>query len=88
MLRNARKGTNILRTDESQLIDEDHAGELYETAIKILKSEDPERYWAYVKDETSTEPPVPEQYAILEKIASDERSHKILLRVLTERLCP
>ena len=89
---------------KQQLTDEDNAGELYETAKKLLQEERPESFtpgsivyslWKLDNDEerrklieTAGKAPMPEDYAILEKIASDERSHKILLRVLTERLCP
>ena len=65
-------------------MDEDHAGELYETTRQLLATE------SILVGTSTFQGPAASRLAdaILEKIASDERSHKILLQVLTERLCP
>jgi hypothetical protein len=92
---------------KEQLTDEDKAGEIYETAKKLLQEQDigwGNSDWIAVpagdgkwkmqrrkeEDKVGSLKTVPTStdYAVLEKVASDERSHKILLRVLTERLCP
>lgn len=86
---------------KEQLTDEDKAGELYETAKKLLEEEGWDIIDFIVKNKEMPnlyrdpkayvglkQVPVQTDYAALEKVASDERSHKILLRVLTERLCP
>lgn len=85
---------------KEQLIDEDKAGELYETARKLL-AEDHEAFKKLIvtKPESMSSEELHKAYsmkmsptttddAVLEKIAIDERSHKVLLQVLYGRLCP
>lgn len=77
---------------KAQLADEEHAGELYETARKLLQENEdsPNKAEILRTQGFRDQGPVAHSFAdaILEKIATDERSHKVLLKVLTERLCP
>lgn len=75
---------------KEQLADEDKAGELYDIARRLLGDEEKK-----INEEVALPDvrrlktiPVSSDYAVLEKIASDERSHKVLLQVLYGRLCP
>ena len=75
---------------EKQLIDEDKTGELYTTAISLLKEEEPERLQTIQEcqlESMGPALPISTDYAILEKVVTDERSHKVLLQVLVGRLC-
>ena len=74
---------------KEQFKDEGNAGELYETARKLLAEDaDPmNKKPMSIRDDLS-KATTDLADAVLEKIAIDERSHYTLVKILMERLCP